>query len=136
MIEMMQKKKLCILLTAIVLLSGMCFEKAGADSYFAYVSDQMESSVLSVFKRAPVRPEACTEELLGGQCPGGIAEQIEHSDKSTDQTAAVLLPSAKSFLQIPAFTHRGACAEAACRTQSSMSVIIGYIHHQDGAKEV
>lgn len=134
MVGMMQKKNLCLLLAVMVLLTGVCFEKGKAESFFACANGENRSQVLYFLAGAIERPELCTEELLGSQDIGSLIEQIGHSDKTTNLLTAVLLSSAEIFSQNPAIIHHIENRETDCAYSSGAAVIIGYIHQKDGSK--
>lgn len=134
MAGIMQKKSLCILLAAAMLLAGVCFEKTKAESFWAYVNGPDGSQALHFLAGDIDRPELCTEELLGGQGLGSVTDEIGHSDKTTNLLAAILLSSAEGFSQNPAIIHQIADWETGCAYSSGAAVIIGYIHQKDGSK--
>lgn len=127
-----QKRTVSILLIAIMLLTGMCFVGYEADSFFAYeASSQSIQPVLSGAKR--VNSQAfCTEELLGGQSLGSVADQVDGAGAVTNLMTAVLLSSTGNFLHNLTLSLAWMNEEAGC--VDGRAAIIGYIHRQDGSK--
>lgn len=129
-----QKRIICILLTAMMLLTGMCFGTSRTDSFLAYAASGQETyPILRLSAGAAAGEELCTEELLGGRSLCSIARQVADADPETDSMAAALPSSLGDILQNPTFTFQGSGHEESCENRSA-SVIIGYIHRQDGSK--
>lgn len=131
---------ICFLLIISLLLCGMCFETIQTDSSFVYSTSARPSgnaSSVSIL-RSPYRTfssgQVYSSETLGQR---GIAAQIRQSDRrsiikigrSSYYPLWSAIPTPQSFS-----ASWGNRAPASLYTVHSNTVILGYIHRQDGQK--
>lgn len=129
------RKVMNLILVAVMLLSGMCFEYVEADSLFAHSVNENHSytTVLTSAKEMPTSQTICTNEIAGStriEC--GEVQARKDSHKSVIRTGTAL-----SFLEAlpktPILT-KSVMMESVDNQPSGKEVIIAYIHHQDGEK--
>lgn len=127
------KKKLISLIVAVIMtVSGMYVENINIDSSFAYEDTANQNFTQAVHLSRP--SESCTEELLENRETGRITAGYRRlSEKNNDLEGAALSPAAV----LPENQAKGGWNFELRKSKDvldSRSVIIGYIHHQDGAK--
>lgn len=122
------KKKLISLIVAVIMtVSGMYVENISIDSSFAYEDTANQNFTQVAHLSRP--SESCTEELLGNHETGRITAGYRRlSEKNSDLEGAAVLPEnqAKDGWNFELRKSKDVL--------DSRRVIIGYIHHQDGAK--
>ena len=126
------KKKLISLIVAVIMtVSGMYVENINIDSSFA-CEDTANHFTQAMHLSRP--SESCTEELLGTRETGGIAAGYRRlSEKNNDLEGAALSLEAV----LPENQAKDGWNFELRKSKDvldSRRVIIGYIHHQDGAK--
>ncbi len=127
-----RKKLMSLIVAVIMLVSGMYVESINIDPCFAYEDSASQTFTQAMHLSKP--SESCTEELLGNRETGRITaayRRLSEKNGSFEEAAlslAVVLPEnlAKDSWNFDLRKTKDVL--------DSRSVIIGYIHHQDGAK--
>lgn len=127
------KKKLISLIVAVIMtVSGMYVENINIDSSFAYEDTANQNFTQVAHLSRP--SESCTEELLGTRETCRIAAGYRRlSEKNSDLEGAALSLEAV----LPENQAKDGWNFELRKSKDvldSRRVIIGYIHHQDGAK--
>lgn len=127
------KKKLISLIVAVIMtVSGMYVENINIDSSFACEDTANQNFTQAAHLSRP--SESCTEELLGNRETGRITAGYRRlTEKNSDLEGAALSLAAV----LPENQVKDGWNFELRKSKDvldSRSVIIGYIHHQDGAK--
>lgn len=127
------KKKLISLIVAVIMtVSGMYVENINIDSSFAYEDTANQNFTQAVHLSKP--SESCTEELLGNRETGRIAAGYRRLTEKSGNVEEAALSLAAVLPENLAGDSWNFDLWKLKDVLDSRSVIIGYIHHQDGAK--
>ena len=127
------KKKLISLIVAVIMtVSGMYVENINIDSSFAYEDTANQNFTQAVHLSRP--SESCTEELLENRETGRIAAGYRRMTEKSGNVEEAALSLAAVLPENLAGDSWDFDLWKLKNVLDSRSVIIGYIHHQDGAK--
>lgn len=127
------KKKLISLIVAVIMtVSGMYVENINIDSSFACEDTANQNFTQAVHLSRP--SESCTEELLENRETGRIAAGYRRMTEKSGNVEEAALSLATVLPENLAGDSWDFDLWKLKNVLDSRSVIIGYIHHQDGAK--
>ena len=127
------KKKLISLIVAVIMtVSRMYVENINIDSTFAYEETANQNFTQAMHLSKP--SASCTEELLGNRETGRITAVYRRLSEKNGGLEEAALSLSVVLPENLANDSRNAELRKPKDVLDSRSVIIGYIHHQDGAK--
>lgn len=131
------KRWISFCLIIILAVSGVCFEQVKTDPSFA-VSSQTSPELLQSLSPHYVEQDMCSAEQLGDSMLRGATEVLKRTASGQRSRG---LSKVRSFgrVSIPSYiSHGGYILRRIQHTASSIitygSIIITYIHQQDGSK--
>lgn len=129
-----QKKSLCFLLIICMLFLGMCIETIQADSFFSYESSAHAASALLSGERTTLTTqEYPAENIAKDECFTDLYQVIRRSFGHHNKGIALSLLCVDTLPQIFPFIQTSSDCELTAES-SSRTVIVTYIHNQDGQK--
>lgn len=133
---MTHKQKInCILMWLIccIILGGVCFEKVQADSFFTWGSAQVVADLVNG-QEETMEESLCTGRTLKGSLESCILKAEKEDQSRMLERAVWSLAIVGVLPQLSALSLETVCRGLE-RTGRSHTVIIRFIHTQDGAKE-
>lgn len=132
------RKTMCFIITIVVLLVGICFhdindfDSIGADSSFAYTESGKQIPVLRSIGNILFDGIMCVDERLSAREAGSQIEEGSRVDERAVRRMKFLslteiLPDYSVLKFIMTSAEKG-------RKNMTSTVIISYVHNQDGAK--
>lgn len=128
---------LSLSMIVILFFSGICFETGKTDPYFALSSNEV-SEILQTVQQKEEQQDICTAEQLGASMLRGTAEVLKRTGSGQRN---------KTFSKLRSVFHTGGicigvngsiCPGQWTETEKGIitceSIIISYIHQQDGSK--
>lgn len=125
------QKYVCLLLMSFILFSGMCHDFLQADSVF--VSARENTSTISRLRDHLGEQDAYKEEPSDGNEVYSVVARGRRGREEVFACAEGLSSSAEN-LSGKVFLQSGVTDVGALKENHSSTVIIEYVHHQDGAK--
>lgn len=128
-----QNNIICLLLTAIMLLSGMCYEKVHADSLFSYESLADNTSSMDSSDSLADNTVLLLGELFSQR---NVITSIRHTRQTDERTGPrtdLYLSFVDALPHYSIFYSMAADVELYSEARSN-TVIINFIHHKDGKK--
>ena len=130
-----RRKRICLILTAMMMMFGMCFEKVNADSFFALGEDGDSAASICASLGIQSREDPCTERLLGHRAAEQIVECGKLQDREeTEESELESLFSCGSSISVNNSRRFVIANERAANADCGRDALIWYIHHQDGGK--
>lgn len=129
-----QRKYICLLITLMILISGMCFDVIKADACFSSVQASKQTRAVYIDKGDITRQCAYVEEKTEGR--EGVSRTVVRTGNRKDLASKSLV----GFMSVKEITPEksfNTSKEAACSTRldhSNSAAIMRYVHHQDGFK--
>lgn len=129
------QKSNCILMWVIccIILGGVCFEKVQADSFFTWGSAQVVADLVSG-QEETMEESLCTGRILKGSLESRILKAEKEDQTRMLERAVWGLAFVGLLPQISALSL-GTVGRSFEESRKSHTVIIRFIHTQDGAKE-
>lgn len=122
---------ICFLLAITMLISGMCFNSAKADSLFSCKNSVNSTSTIHSFDNLWSHPEVRTEEISGVRI---LTSSIKSENRSGAHTRLDCHLNSVEILSQNFFCYSTAVADDFYSEIRSNTVIINYIHQKDGKK--
>ena len=133
---MQMKRKnnfICFFLALAMILSGMCFDYAKADSLLAYEYSNEITSTLDASDSLSENPDIRTEEISGSRLVSNSIKSERRGEEKASYRTDVCLSSVNIFAQDSTMLFTTVASELHNNIHSN-TVIINYIHQQDGKK--
>ena len=128
-----RKNCISLLLVITMIFTGMCFNDIKTDSIFSCAYDDSSASIIYSLNDDGSHPTVCTIEMLGSRSTLSALKPNRRSQETIGVKLHLCLSLQSNHLQNPLYTYMAVSGQPSADA-FSLTVIVTYMHNQDGKK--